>query len=227
MERTGLCKTVLEEIVQIAKIHNLDRVILFGSRARGDCHSKSDIDLAVNGGDTINFSIDLEENVNTLLTFDVVDLGKGISDSLLGSIEKDGVVIYEKFENYVSNLAVLEKAYREDLNNEFIVSGIIDKFFIQFELGWKVLEELLRYEGKSIANTGSPREIIKAAYSVYDFINEEPWLSMLRARNDMTHIYDGNAAKELVDKILKEYIPEFQHLKDEILVHYDGNMDLF
>lgn len=96
MERTGLCKTVLEEIVQIAKIHNLDRVILFGSRARGDCHSKSDIDLAVNGGDTINFSIDLEENVNTLLTFDVVDLGKGISDSLLGSIEKDGVVIYEK-----------------------------------------------------------------------------------------------------------------------------------
>lgn len=46
----------------------------------------------------------------------------------------------KKFNNYVSNLHVLEKAEHEDLENEFIVSGIIDKFFIQFELGWKVLK---------------------------------------------------------------------------------------
>ena len=69
----------------------------------------------------------------------------------------------KKFENYLSNLAVLEKADKEDLENEFILSGVIDKFFLQFELGWKVLKELLRYEGKAVANTGSPREIIKAA----------------------------------------------------------------
>ena len=28
-------------------------------------------------------------------------------------------------------------------------------------------------------------------------------------RNDMTHIYDGNKAKELVAKIIDEYIPAF------------------
>lgn len=78
----------------------------------------------------------------------------------------------KKFENYVSNLSVLSKAQNEDLENEFIISGIIDKFFIQFELGLKVLKELLRYEGNSIANTGSPREIIKAAYSVYELYGE-------------------------------------------------------
>ena len=39
----------------------------------------------------------------------------------------------KKFENYKSNLAVLSRAYAEDLENEFIISGIIDKFFIQFE----------------------------------------------------------------------------------------------
>ena len=63
----------------------------------------------------------------------------------------------EKFEIFSSNLEVLKKAKYEDLDNEFIISGIIDKFFIQFELSWKVLKELLRYEGKSIANPGSPR----------------------------------------------------------------------
>lgn len=96
MEQTGLNKKILEEIVQLAKKYNLDTVILFGSRARGDSHSKSDIDLAVSGGDIMNFSIDIEEEVNTLLAFDVVDLQKNISEALLDSILKDGVVIYEK-----------------------------------------------------------------------------------------------------------------------------------
>ena len=126
----------------------------------------------------------------------------------------------KKFENYCLNLKVLAKAKNEDLNNEFIVGGIIDKFFVQFELGWKVLKELIKYEGKSIANSGSPREIIKAAYSIYSFIDEDTWLSMLKARNDMSHIYDSNAARNLVNLILDNYIPEFIKLKDEIQAYY-------
>ena len=59
----------------------------------------------------------------------------------------------KKFDNYVSNLEILRKADSENLENEFIISGIIDKFFIQFELSWKVLKELLRYEGKSAAGS--------------------------------------------------------------------------
>ena len=132
----------------------------------------------------------------------------------------------KKFDNYKSNLAILSQAHNEDLENEFIISGIIDKFFIQFELAWKVLKELLRYEGNSIANTGSPREIIKASYAVYEFIDEKLWLSMLKERNDMTHIYDGNEAKELVKKIIDEYIPAFCLMKEEIENRYQGILDI-
>ena len=132
----------------------------------------------------------------------------------------------KKFDNYKSNLIVLSQAHNEDLENEFIISGIIDKFFIQFELAWKVLKELLRYEGSSIANTGSPREIIKASYAVYEFIDEKIWLSMLKERNDMTHIYDGNKAKELVAKIIGEYIPAFCCMQKEIENRYQGILDV-
>lgn len=52
----------------------------------------------------------------------------------------------KKFDNYRKNLDVLRRSDQQDLNNEFIISGIIDKFSIQFELGWKVLKELLTYE---------------------------------------------------------------------------------
>ena len=130
-----------------------------------------------------------------------------------------------KFDNFISNLNVLEKAENEDLNNEFVISGIIDKFFIQFELSWKVLKELLRYEGKSAANSGSPREILKAAYSVYDFIDEDIWLDMLKSRNDMTHIYDGEAAKRLADMILGKYIPAFKIMAEKIMEKYRDILD--
>lgn len=40
----------------------------------------------------------------------------------------------KKFDHYVSNLQVLSRADQEDLSNEFIIGGIIDKFFVQFEL---------------------------------------------------------------------------------------------
>lgn len=49
----------------------------------------------------------------------------------------------------------MNRAHLEDLNNDFIVSGIIDKFFVLFELGWKVLKELLKYEGRQEGNSGS------------------------------------------------------------------------
>ncbi len=126
----------------------------------------------------------------------------------------------KKYDNYVSHLNVLKQADKEQLDNAFIISGIIDKFSIQFELGWKVLKELLAYEGSSAAATGSPRGIIKEAYSVYPFFDGELWLDMLKDRNDRAHIYDGNAAGELVERILSCYIPEFIRLERELNRQY-------
>lgn len=103
----------------------------------------------------------------------------------------------KKYDNYCTHLSVLAQAANQDLGNEFIVSGIIDKFFIQFELGWKLLKELLKYEGHAVASTGSPMIITKDVYAAFDFTDENIWLEMLGNRNDMTHIYDGGRARFL------------------------------
>lgn len=126
----------------------------------------------------------------------------------------------KKFENYASNLHVLARADKEDLNNEFVISGVIDKFSVQFELGWKLLKELLAYEGSKASVTGSPRGIIKEAYAVYPFFDGDIWLDMLKDRNDMAHIYNGNAANDLVKRILEEYIPQFLKLEEELVRMY-------
>ena len=126
----------------------------------------------------------------------------------------------QKYYNFEKNLSVLEKANQQHITNEFIVSGIIDKFMIQFELSWKVLKELLKYEGNIEAASGSPRQILKAAFKNYDFIHEEIWLDMLNDQNQTAHIYDGNTAERLAEKILTEYIPEFQSLRDHLIKDY-------
>lgn len=126
----------------------------------------------------------------------------------------------KKLDHYRANLEVLSTAGQQDLENEFVIGGIIDKFMIQFELGWKVLKELLQYEGRSEAKSGSPREILKVAFQVYDFVDEDVWIAMLRDRNNMSHIYDGNAARRLAQTIIDAYIPAFQRMEREIVKRY-------
>ena len=135
-----------------------------------------------------------------------------------------GLYYMKKFDQYSRHLQVLCRAEQEDITNEFIISGIIDKFYIQFEFGWKVLKELLRYEGANQAATGSPREIIKTAYAYFDFIEENIWLEMLRDRNDTTHIYNEEAAQKLVEKILHRYIAVFVTLEQHIRERYENEV---
>ena len=92
----NLDKRVEDDIVRIAKKSNVKKVILFGSRARGTNSERSDIDLAISGGNALDFYYDVEEKAHTLLMFDVVDLDKGISEALQAEIKKDGVVLYEE-----------------------------------------------------------------------------------------------------------------------------------
>ncbi len=93
---TGIREQVIMEICEIAKRCQVDKVLLFGSRARGDFKRTSDIDLAVTGGDFLRFALDVEEETSTLLEFDIVDLDRCMQQALRDSIEKEGRVIFEK-----------------------------------------------------------------------------------------------------------------------------------
>ena len=93
---TGIKPIVIEEITMIAEKYGVTRVVLFGSRARGDYHRASDIDLALLGGDVDRFALDVDEETSTLLEYDIVDLNQSIPEKLRQTIEQEGKVIYEK-----------------------------------------------------------------------------------------------------------------------------------
>ena len=91
MEETGIDGEVLREICDLAEKYHIQKVILFGSRARGDFKRTSDIDLAVEG-----FALDIDEETTTLLEYDIVDLARKIQPELRESIEREGKILYEK-----------------------------------------------------------------------------------------------------------------------------------
>jgi uncharacterized protein len=94
----SLEKRIIDEIIEISRKHEyINKVILFGSRARGDNLVKSDIDLAVYADNPIiEFIEDIENNTHTLLEFDFSDM-KNVNDIFfIEQVEKEGIIIYEK-----------------------------------------------------------------------------------------------------------------------------------
>lgn len=89
---------IYRQIAHIGKQFGVEKIVLFGSRARGTNQEKSDIDLAVYGCEKFfDFQAEVEEKVWTLVRFDMVDMNReSISAELLDEINRDGVILYEK-----------------------------------------------------------------------------------------------------------------------------------
>ena len=94
--RYDLPERVIRELFSFATKHSVRKIILFGSRARGNNTERSDVDIAVCGGDFDSFYWDIKENIHSLLMFDVINADASISEERKKEIKKDGVVIYEK-----------------------------------------------------------------------------------------------------------------------------------
>ncbi len=91
-----LSERLAGEICRFARSAGVEKIVLFGSRARGNNTERSDVDLAVYGGDFDSFYWNIQENVHSLLMFDLVNVDEGISRDLEEEIERDGIALYEK-----------------------------------------------------------------------------------------------------------------------------------
>lgn len=88
-QTSGIREEVLDQILTLSDRNQIEELVLFGSRARGDYHRGSDIDLADRGGDYLSFHEEFEEETDTLCFFDVIDLDRTRNRELLLDIQKD------------------------------------------------------------------------------------------------------------------------------------------
>ena len=218
----NLNKRLEREIISLARRFGIKKIILFGSRARGDNHERSDIDIAVSGGKVDDFALAVEEEIETLLEFDVINLDGSIAEDFQAEIDRDGIVLFEEVPELMKKIDAFDKSLivllgsKREVDDEIYRMGIIGQFNLTFELSWKALREVLLLHGVSEASSGSPREIIKAGYKFNFLFDEETWLDMLKRRNEAIHIYNEDIAVELVTLIFDKYLPAFVNLREEL-----------
>ena len=70
MKILGIDDSIEQDIISIAIKNDIKKLILFGSRARGDFKRTRDIDLAVEGGNISAFAVQVDEEVSILLEFE-------------------------------------------------------------------------------------------------------------------------------------------------------------
>ncbi|KAA8670484.1 nucleotidyltransferase domain-containing protein [Clostridium sp. HV4-5-A1G] len=94
----NLDANIIKSISKIGTKYKVNKIVLFGSRARGDNKKTSDIDLAVycdeNFQDEGKIYFELDD-MDTLLKLDIIFVNSNTDKKLIENIGRDGVVIYE------------------------------------------------------------------------------------------------------------------------------------
>lgn len=94
----GLTESMRNSICEIAKRYGVERVWLFGSRARGDAKQGSDVDLRIDKGsirglELGGFVYDIEQALGVPVD---VATTSSLSADFLSNISQDEVLLYER-----------------------------------------------------------------------------------------------------------------------------------
>ena len=192
------------QLATLARRYGAKRLVLFGSRARGDNRPNSDIDLAVYGMPEDNraeFWMHCEE-LPTLLKFDIVHIQDGMEPVFLANIERDGVELMDNYKKFPL---------------DSVRDGTIQRFEFCTELAWKTMREYLLDQGYT--NINSPKEVIKQAFAFGMIDDQKAWVELLNDRNFTSHVYDEATAAAIFARIEGQYLPLFDsvtaYMKDE------------
>ena len=125
-----------------------------------------------------------------------------------------------RYRSYCRSLDNLADAKGRDRSDKFILSGTVQMFNLSFDLAWKVMKDIItEYHGALEYPTGSPRETLRMANSV-GLIEDDMWLEMLRARNNLAHDYDGELAVRYFEKITSTYEDLMEKFRVKAAVYY-------
>lgn len=209
-------------IAQAATRFGAQKVVLFGSRARGDSQPRSDVDLAVFGMPKENEAAfrNAVDDLPTLLAFDVVFVGPSTSPALLENIRKDGIPLMDKRKEKAANLQAaverLKQAIAEYTAHQYesMRDGAIQRFEFCAELAWKAAQDYMQAQG--YLDVHSPKAVMRKAYAEHIITDEAGWLALLDARNQTSHLYDDEVASAVYQAIEGTYLPLLRALSEKL-----------
>ena len=124
-----------------------------------------------------------------------------------------------RFSNFSRAYSLLREALENGVEplNQLELEGVIQRFEFTFELSWNLLKDRLEYDGVVLA-TVTPRNVIREAYSAKLIADCETWIDMLTDRNLMSHTYDFDRFKAVVENIHSRYLKVLNDIYQRLMV---------
>ena len=98
--------------------------------------------------------------------------------------------------------------------------GLIQSFEFTFELAWKVLKDLAKYQG--VEDIIGSRDAIRFAAKNNLLENAHSWMNMIKTRNETVHTYNEDVANEVVIEILQSYFMLMKRFEQKMQNLRDG-----
>ena len=200
-----------KRIIELAKKYGIEKVILFGSRARGNNRPDSDIDLALLGGDCSFIKSDFNDEALSNVECDVTCLDDELESYLRNAINRDGIVLYEdkidygrRYQLFSEALNSFEQAMEQ---RAYCLDGGVEAFQNCFKQSWKLLKVFLESQGESFDKAVAPSVVIEVASRRGIIRDSLVWEKILDTYNE-----GGNMEDKLVD-MKTECLRVFHDLK--------------
>ncbi len=117
---------------------------------------------------------------------------------------KEDIRWKQRFQNFERAFIFLKKARELGTYDDLQRAGLIQSFEFTFELAWKTLKDYLQEQGMQVQY---PREAIKHSFSTGLIEDGNLWIQMLDKRNELTHLYNEEQAKNALHAIRELYFP--------------------
>ena len=119
----------------------------------------------------------------------------------------------ENFNRAYKLFSLAQIAYTSDRENDINKLAIIQAFEIVYELGWKVIKDILDTKGIKVY---TPKDVIKTAFSTNILPTAQVWIDMSDDRNSSSHEYDNDKTDKIIEKIAGLYYEELTRFKNSL-----------
>ena len=102
-------------------------------------------------------------------------------------------------EDFGKAVVRLEDAVNGSITTDLQKAGCIQYFEFSFELAWKSIKVIAEEAG--LPDCLSPKSAIQQAFAQHWLDDEDTWLSMLAARNALSHTYSAVLALKHFDRL--------------------------
>ena len=109
----------------------------------------------------------------------------------------------------------MEDACKKNNYSDLELAGLAQTFMFTYELSWKVLKDLLYYQGIDMK---TPREVIRQSFES-SYLNEddcELFLKAIDERKKLSRIYNKEEAMAAEELIKNQYFPLLDRLNQTL-----------